>query len=135
MRVRAIKSFSSSYNGNVDQGQIIELPTHVAIQMQAMGMVELIRTSEKHNDPLASGAAKQSASSPAAPVSQPSKSNTSEASVESSQSTPLTSSRRGAMQSTQPTVSGGSDTTKKRRARRKSGAATKTASTNTDSTE
>lgn len=135
MRAKAIKAFSSSYNGNVEQGQIIELPTHVALQMADMGMVELIRTSEKAPDPLDNGAAKQSVSSPAAPVSQPNKSSTSKVSAESSQSTPLTSSPRGVTQSTQQTESGGKDTTTKRRTRRKSGAATKTAKSTTDSAE
>lgn len=122
MRARALKAFSSSYNGNVTQGQILELPTDVAIQMEGFGMVELIRTTESQPSPLADGPMKQSVSSQAAPVSQPSKSNTSEASAELSPSTPATKSPRGATLSTQPTASGGSDTTTKRRKSRKSGA-------------
>lgn len=132
MRVRAIKSFSSSYNGNVSPGQIFEVPTDTAIQMQGFGLVELIRTTEQTKRPLDGGTEKPSASSQAGQASQESKSNTSEESAESSQSTQATSSRHGVMQSTQQTGYGGKGTTTKRRKGRKSGARTSGAKSSTD---
>lgn len=124
MRVRAIKAFSSSYNGNVTPGQIFEVPTDTAIQMQGHGLVELIRTTEQAKRPLDSGTEKPSASSQADQASLESKSNTSEESAESSPSTAASSSPRGVTQSTQPTEYGGKGTTTKRRKGRKSGAQT-----------
>lgn len=127
MRARALKDFSSSYNGNVTAGQIIELPTDVAIQMEGFGMIELIRTTESQPSPLVDGPVKQSVSSRVAPASQESKLSTSKESAELSPSTQATKSPLGVTSSTPQTESGGSSTTAKRRRSRKSGAVTGTA--------
>lgn len=125
MQVKALKSFSNAYSGNVVAGDVFDVPDAVAVQMMEYGLVE--RQAEKRSGPFGgSGQAKQSASSQAAPASPKSKPITSGADAERSQSTPATSEQSGATPSTPVTEHGGSDTKPKRRTRRKGGRKTET---------
>lgn len=131
MEVKALRSFSNAYSGNVVAGDVFDLPDGVAVQMMEHGLVE--KQPELHSGPFGgNGKVKPSASSQAAPVSAKPKPITSGEDAAPSPSTTVTSAQSGVTPSTPVTEPGGSDTKPKRRARRKSGRKTETQPKGTD---
>lgn len=124
MDLKAKKSFSNGYTGNVHPGQMLyDVPHHVAVHFVENDLCEFVGARAADN-PLANGPANASLSSPAGQVSHQNTVNTSasgesKAPAEQSQSTQPASAPRGQTQSTPTTGHGGSDTPKKRRGRPK----------------
>ncbi len=133
IKAKALKSFSSSYNGNVTVGDFIELPESPAIQMAEAGLIQLLRGGKPEDNPFGgSGEARQSQSSPAGQASKKRSVITSESFAKPSQSTQVSEPSADQIASTQSIEHGGESTQKKPRKTRKSGRATRGPQKGTD---
>lgn len=122
MLVKALKDFSSVYNGNVVSGAVFEMPLGIAIQMQEFGLVELIggetaQPKKPEAQPSASLQAGQASQKNSADtLSEPGQT----ADAQSLPSIPQESQGQdSATTYTQPITSGGESTKKKGRPKRK----------------
>lgn len=123
MDLKAKKSFSSGYTGNVEPGQMLfDVPHAVAVHFIENDLAEF--AGKKGPAPKANGPGQPSLSSPAGQASQSNSANTFDngtqpESAGQSQSTAHGSESHGRTLSTDLTAPGGNDTPKKRRGRPK----------------